>query len=374
MKNRSLLHRLPIWFACLMLPVAAHAAAFPYITLNKHTNQLSDNGTALTFNGSAIGGANWVASGTTNSTLAGMASAGAVVATNSMTLAGATITNWSWAQTPTSLQSVFPPPNSTPNQIVQISTNTTGPWGNSANIYLGIDNDSSSGTTASGSIVGLGDWSISSSTLNNVTRFLAIGDSSAYGSIFDHCSRVVLVGPGSGSNGFFTNANSILAFGDDVMNGTTVNRADYLIGLGADTLSAANFTDCYGITGINASSLYGVTLSNSTNVNSLGVFNAWPTYPSGSAFSGTWTNVTMLGGYTSATNSNDFIVGNQWHNYFFPGASFTANNGLKTGAPSGGTAAAWKLGSWKTNAVTVIATNYIEVEIGGVLRKLAVVQ
>lgn len=45
-----------------------------------------------------------------------------------------------------------------------------------------------------------------------------------------------------------------------------------------------------------------------------------------------------------------------------------------SGAPSGGTAAAWKLGSWKTNAVTVIATNYVEVEIGGVLRKLAVVQ
>ncbi len=55
-------------------------------------------------------------------------------------------------------------------------------------------------------------------------------------------------------------------------------------------------------------------------------------------------------------------------------SSLTATGGVATGSPSGGTAAAWKLGSWKTNAVTIIATNYVEVEVGGVLRKLAVVQ
>lgn len=40
--------------ACLAL--ASLAASFPYVTLNNKTNRLSDNGSALTFNGSAIGG------------------------------------------------------------------------------------------------------------------------------------------------------------------------------------------------------------------------------------------------------------------------------------------------------------------------------
>jgi hypothetical protein len=46
---------------------------------------------------------------------------------------------------------------------------------------------------------------------------------------------------------------------------------------------------------------------------------------------------------------------------------------VKTGAPTTGTAAAWKLGSKVAAAVTLDTSNYIEVEVGGVFYKLAIV-
>jgi hypothetical protein len=46
---------------------------------------------------------------------------------------------------------------------------------------------------------------------------------------------------------------------------------------------------------------------------------------------------------------------------------------IKTGAPSSGTAAAWKLGSKATAGVTPDLTGYIELDIGGTLYKLALV-
>jgi hypothetical protein len=46
---------------------------------------------------------------------------------------------------------------------------------------------------------------------------------------------------------------------------------------------------------------------------------------------------------------------------------------VKTAAPSGGTAAAWKLGSRVAATVTLSTSQYIEVDIGGTLYKLAIV-
>ena len=46
---------------------------------------------------------------------------------------------------------------------------------------------------------------------------------------------------------------------------------------------------------------------------------------------------------------------------------------IQTGTPNGGTTGAWKLGSYKAAAVTLNTGNYIEVDIGGTLYKLAVV-
>lgn len=56
-----------------------------------------------------------------------------------------------------------------------------------------------------------------------------------------------------------------------------------------------------------------------------------------------------------------------------PTAKLEVNGDIKTAAPNTGTAANWKLGSYKAAAVVVSTTNYIEVDIGGTLYKLAVV-
>ncbi len=49
------------------------------------------------------------------------------------------------------------------------------------------------------------------------------------------------------------------------------------------------------------------------------------------------------------------------------------NGAIKTAAPSGGTAAAWKFGSIVTAAVTPDLTRYVELDIGGTLVKVALV-
>lgn len=52
-----------------------------------------------------------------------------------------------------------------------------------------------------------------------------------------------------------------------------------------------------------------------------------------------------------------------------------ASSGFLSGAPSGGTAAAWKLGSLKTcSAVTIVVTNYIELEVGGVTNAIPILR
>jgi uncharacterized protein YaiE (UPF0345 family) len=51
----------------------------------------------------------------------------------------------------------------------------------------------------------------------------------------------------------------------------------------------------------------------------------------------------------------------------------TFSSSLTTGAPTTGTAAAWKLGSRVAAAVALDATQYIEVEVGGTFYKLAIV-
>jgi hypothetical protein len=49
------------------------------------------------------------------------------------------------------------------------------------------------------------------------------------------------------------------------------------------------------------------------------------------------------------------------------------SNGIKTSTPTGGTAASWKLGSRVAAAVALDATQYIQLEVGGTLYKLAIV-
>ena len=55
------------------------------------------------------------------------------------------------------------------------------------------------------------------------------------------------------------------------------------------------------------------------------------------------------------------------------GGAVATTSSIETGAPTGGTAAAWKFGSRVAATTTLDTTQYIEVDIGGTLYKLAVV-
>ncbi|MGP1666381.1 MAG: hypothetical protein ACTS5I_10840, partial [Rhodanobacter sp.] len=75
---------------------------------------------------------------------------------------------------------------------------------------------------------------------------------------------------------------------------------------------------------------------------------------------------------TSATNGN-FITANNGADVFtlshlgaVTGLSFTS------GAPNGGTAAAWKLGTYVTETVALDTAHYVELDIAGTLYKVAV--
>jgi hypothetical protein len=58
----------------------------------------------------------------------------------------------------------------------------------------------------------------------------------------------------------------------------------------------------------------------------------------------------------------------------YTGTEVTFDTGsIKTAAPTTGTAARWKLGSRVAATVVVNTTEYIEVDIGGTLYKLATV-
>jgi len=93
-------------------------------------------------------------------------------------------------------------------------------------------------------------------------------------------------------------------------------------------------------------------------------------------------NTTATTGRTYALNSYNsggfqiFDVTNANATVFLINSSGNAeipSGSIKTAAPSGGTATAWKLGSKVSATVSLVTTDYIEVEIGGVAYKLALV-
>jgi hypothetical protein len=82
------------------------------------------------------------------------------------------------------------------------------------------------------------------------------------------------------------------------------------------------------------------------------------------------------------TQAYDSIVGgvgrlvlgsnNSWTAILDASRNVTLYGSLTTGAPSGGTAAAWKMGTLVTTATVFDATRYIQLDVGGVLYKIAV--
>jgi hypothetical protein len=72
---------------------------------------------------------------------------------------------------------------------------------------------------------------------------------------------------------------------------------------------------------------------------------------------------------TTIKSNGNFLIGTTTD----AGQKLQVNGDIKTGAPTTGTAGAWKLGSRVAATVVVNTTEYIEVDIGGTLYKLATV-
>lgn len=108
---------------------------------------------------------------------------------------------------------------------------------------------------------------------------------------------------------------------------------------------------------------YGANIPTIVGVSGAGSFLAF--YPSGSA----------NGEAARFSNSNRFLIGVTVDNgvdILQANGSINITSSIKTGAPSGGTAAAWKLGSIVTGGAVLDVNSYIELEVNGVTKKLLV--
>jgi hypothetical protein len=89
-----------------------------------------------------------------------------------------------------------------------------------------------------------------------------------------------------------------------------------------------------------------------------------------------WTGTTALGNSEMYQLNSEVLIGytadQGTHKLQVNGNTFT-NGSIKTAAPSGGTAAEWKLGTRVASSVALDGTQYIEVDIGGTLYYLATV-
>jgi hypothetical protein len=170
----------------------------------------------------------------------------------------------------------------------------------------------------------------------------------------------------------------------EATNSGTVNQFGYLSGgFYIDTSATARFRiTTGGNVLINTNTNSGQTLQ----VNGNGFFGG-QIQLSGTGYNATnsptvfLTNTTATTGRNYGINSFDsggfqiFDVTNSNATVFAISSSSNVSliGSLTTGTPTGGTAAAWKLGSRVAATVVVNTTEYIEVDIGGTLYKLATV-
>ena len=88
----------------------------------------------------------------------------------------------------------------------------------------------------------------------------------------------------------------------------------------------------------------------------------------------------IIGRLSATASDNTTLIGRSrigvqgWQIDSFGAAAFTGTSGsIQTSAPNGGTSGVWKLGIRVAAVVALDATQYIEVDIGGTLYKLAIV-
>ncbi len=99
---------------------------------------------------------------------------------------------------------------------------------------------------------------------------------------------------------------------------------------------------------------------------------------SGSVNGTYWALTTTLTGGTSRaerfrlSGAGNLLVGTTSDTGLTGAGNIACSAGIKTGAPSGGTSATWKLGVLVTAAVTADTTRYIQLDVGGTLYKVII--
>ena len=133
--------------------------------------------------------------------------------------------------------------------------------------------------------------------------------------------------------------------------GTITHNSGMLIMFPTNTGSALNITNNYAL----------LINSQTPNIGTINYTNRWGIYQEGATDLNYFAANVLVGsnidnGARLQVSGNTDITGT-----------------IKTGAPTGGTAQTWKLGSVVTQAVGIDDSNYVEVEINGVFKQLAIV-
>lgn len=215
--------------------------------------------------------------------------------------------------------------------------------------------------TNSAAVFNIGDNAGKNISLTNTFDVFNIGNLDGNTSVYTDSQNIFNFGAASAALSYLTNVIYMVNFGDDAAFQSIHDSSTELFNWGHNVAHGMATTNCADIYTFGNASGFQAVLNNSSDVYMIGK-------DCGRNMSGSYTNVYLMGNNAQPTlTANQMVFGDSTMHNLFPA-------GLSSGAPSGGTSANWKFGSYKTNSVTVIATNYVEVEIGGVLRKLAVVQ
>jgi hypothetical protein len=110
-----------------------------------------------------------------------------------------------------------------------------------------------------------------------------------------------------------------------------------------------------GVSGHIVQSMYGLKISTLKGSSNYTVTNGWGVYQEGASDNNYFNGSVGIGSTTLS-------------------AKLHVNGDIRTAAPTGGTAVNWKLGSTiVTSGATLLDTRYLEVEVDGVIRKIALI-
>jgi hypothetical protein len=204
-----------------------------------------------------------------------------------------------------------------------------------------------------------------SSTISSDTS-IVIGDGSG-----TTTNRYLAAKPGSAGNLFFGTDNGQIRFVTQLNPGTTIGNTRGLFTSGGNLLIGTT-TDGGSKLLVNGD-IYVSTLGSSIYFDTTSV-KTIRQYVSGSFDF----NIENYRGTTSklVLSANNITLGSMTvvaMDLNTSNQKITFTNSIKTGAPTTGTAAEWKLGSRVAATVVLDTTQYIELDVGGTLYKLAIV-